>query len=67
MKGAGKKSAGKNVFPVADYRLATRDEKYWQKLARMTPEEKVLWADRTREMVLALREAADKCKKNTPS
>lgn len=53
-------------FSVDAYRNVTRDERYWKRLAEMTPEEKVRWADVTRDMVLILREAYDKWTKTTP-
>lgn len=53
-------------FPVGVFRSVTRDERYLRELANMTPEEKVTWVEKTKEMVQALREAAENCRKTTP-
>jgi hypothetical protein len=52
-------------FPVTVHRCVTRDAAYWERLAGMSPEEKILWADRTRDVVLALREAYGRCMEST--
>jgi len=59
------KKSEHDSFPVGTYRSATRDERYWKELAEMTPEEKVLWVEKTKDMICALREAVKKCRKST--
>lgn len=51
-------------YPVGAYRSVTRDERYWKQLAEMTPEEKVLWLEKTKNMICALREAVKKCRRS---
>lgn len=56
---------GRKHFSVADFRKATRDERYWKQLASISPEEKIRQMEQTRALLEALRKAVAECTQRT--